>query len=71
MKLLGGLLGKTRSLSDRLRARTYVQTNTSRLVVTVGGQTRRPTLLKTREVESCFIYLSLLSIAVLKKEKGK
>ena len=61
-------MGKTRSLSDRLRTRTYVQTDTSRLVVAVGRQTRGPTLLETHEVESCLIYLNLLSIAVLKKK---
>ena len=63
-------MGKTRSLSDRLRTRTYVQTDTSPLVVAVGRQTRRPTLLETHEVESCFIYLNLLSIAALKVKGG-
>ena len=70
-RITGGLLGKTRSLSDGLWIRIYVQTDTSWLVVTGERQTRRPTLLETHEVESCFIYLSLPSVAALESKEMK
>ena len=68
VKLLGDYWVKTRSLSDRLRTRTYVQTNTSRLVVTVMRQTRRPTYWRRMKWKAVWFYLNLLSVAVLKEK---
>ena len=52
---------KIRSPSDRLWTRTYVQTVTSRLVVTMRRQTRRPTYWRCMKWEAVLIYLNFIA----------